>query len=635
MNQDHYIIIGTAGHVDHGKTLLTAALTGIDTDRLPEEKRRGMTIVPGFVPLDLKSGRRLGLIDVPGHEKFVKNMLAGVAGIDMVMLVVAANEGVMPQTVEHLNILHLLGIDKGVVVITKLDTVDEEMIKIVKTQVEELLAPTLLRNAPIVAVSAATGQNIEELRHVLDTVAAEVSGKPANGYCRIPVDRVFTKTGFGTIVTGTLWMGRIKSGQKLQLLPQNSELRVRGLQVHGKNVEEAKAGQRTAINLVGSDTDKIACGSWLAQVGLLKETYRIDVFLTSLGSAKTLSHRTRVRVHHGTTEALARINLLDREELKPGACCFAQLIMETPLPPLKGDRLVLRSYSPTYTIGGATVVDPFPKRHKRFDAQILLQLARKNTQDQHESVTDVLRQSQKPLSSAEIAHAAQLTPAEVEQYLATQIQENRIIQMQIDHESYYLLPEQQENLLKISLDLIADYHQRYPLRKGVPLPELRQPIFPDYHVRQLSILLDQWQQAGKIIINGATISKADFSNHPNPKQEQGLFQIIQAYEKGKFTPPEWKAVIQELAITQTDATEYLLWLTENGKLIKAGSLYYSTNAILKAQALLRKLFLNHDFTIGEARDALAVSRKYAQTILEYLDAQKITIRVGDTRHFLK
>ena len=634
MNHDQYIIVGTAGHVDHGKTLLTAALTGIDTDRLPEEKRRGMTIVPGFVPLDLKSGRRLGLIDVPGHEKFVKNMLAGVAGIDMVMLVVAANEGVMPQTVEHLNILHLLGIDKGVVVITKLDTVDEEELEIVKGQLEELIAPTLLKNAPIVAVSATTGENIDKLRDVLDTVAAEVKGKPLTGYCRIPIDRVFTKTGFGTIITGTLWMGQIKNGQKLQLLPQNSDLRVRGLQVHGKTVEEAVAGQRTAINLSGADTNKVVCGSWLAEPGLLKETYRIDIFLSLLESAKSLSQHTRVRVHHGTMEALGRINLLNQDELEPGKSCFAQLNLETPLPPLRGDRMIIRSYSPMLTIGGATVLDPSPKHHKRFDETVLAELARKKTQDRDEIITDVIRQARKPLSGVEIACATQLTQAEIEQYLTALKQENHILQIQIDNEAQYLLPEQKEKLLKLSLNIIEDYHKRFPLRKGLPLAELRQRVFAAYHVKQLTALLVQWQSEGQMVVNGTTVSTADFAYRPNPKQEQILSQIIKVFEIGKFAPPEWTTLMKELSVTQTDATEYLLWLTDNNKLTKVGDLYFSTDAMLQAGTLLRNLFLKRDFTIGEARDALATSRKYTQSILEYLDAQKITLRVGDTRHFL-
>ena len=295
-----HIIVGTAGHVDHGKTELTARLTGVNTDRLPEEKKRGMTIELGFVPLDLDNGLRLGLIDVPGHERFVKNMLAGAAGMDMVMLIVAADEGVMPQTVEHMNIINLLGIDKGVVVITKKDLVDEEWLGLVQEQVDELIAPTSLKDAPIVACSSVTGEGIAELRKVLEQVASSVKPKTASGYARLPIDRVFSKAGFGTVVTGTLWMGKLHPGDTVQIWPLGREARIRSLQVHGQSVGEAVAGQRTAVNLSGVEQDEAPRGGWLAAPGLLRESYRLDVALRLLPDAKPLPQRCRIRVHHGT-----------------------------------------------------------------------------------------------------------------------------------------------------------------------------------------------------------------------------------------------------------------------------------------------------------------------------------------------
>ncbi len=634
MNNPKHIIVGTAGHVDHGKTLLTAALTGIDTDRLPEEKKRGMTIVPGFVSLNLQSGRRLGLIDVPGHEKFVKNMLAGVAGIDMVMLVIAADEGVMPQTVEHLNILHLLGIDKGVVVITKIDMVDEEWLAMIHEQVQELIASTSLKNAPIVAVSAYKGQNIDTLLNVLDEVAASLEEKPCSGYCRLPIDRVFSKKGFGTVVTGTLWNGRISIGQKLQLMPKECEVRVRGLQVHGKPVEEALAGQRTAINLAGTEIDKVVCGSWLAEPGLLRETLRIDVNLNLLASAKALPQRARVRIHHGTAEVLGRINLLDRDKLMPGESHTAQLILEAPLSPLRGDRLIIRAYSPMLTIGGAIVLDPSPPKHKRFDQAVLNQLSAKQGKDTGEAILDLICKSKKPLTMAEIANLAQLMLSEAEPYIEKYRENGSLIALKIDNEAQYISLEQKNNLLSLTLIQLRDYHQKYPLRRGMPVAELRQRIFPAYHVKQLAVLLEKWREEAFLSVNGAVVSLADFLYRPNSKQEKVLEKIIEYYETAKFTPLKWNDLMKEFSIPSAEAGEYQLWLLENAKLIKAGELFYATGAIKEAADILRKKFQARSFTIGEARDILNISRKYTQYILDYLDMRKITVREEDTRRFL-
>ena len=634
MQERKHIIVGTAGHVDHGKTLLTAALTGIDTDRLPEEKRRGMTIVPGFVALDLKSGRRLGLIDVPGHEKFIKNMISGVAGIDMVMLVVAADEGVMPQTIEHLNILHLLDINKGIIAITKSDMVDKEWLAMIIDQVRETISNTKLKDAPIVPVSAVTGHNIDKLLEVLDTVASEVTEKSHLGYCRLPVDRVFSKTGFGTIITGTLWAGKIVCGQKLQLIPGKREVRVRGLHIHGKSVNEALAGQRTAINLAGIETSEIVCGSWLAEPGLLRETYRIDISLNLLHSAKSLAQRTRVRIHHGTAEVIGRINLLDRDELKRDASCLAQLILEKPLSPLRNDRLIIRSYSPVNTIGGAIVIDPIPPRHKRFNETVLQNLTRKAQYDKGEMILDLIQESDKPLTSEDIAYLTQTMLIEVIPYINQFIRNNQLTAIKIDNENQYMLPEQQNKLQDISLCLIRDYHKKYPLRSGIPVAELRQRVFPCYHVKQLSALLEKWQKKGLLIIKNATIYKTGFECTPNINQKAILNHIIQEYETEGFSPPEWKTIIKELSINQEEATEYLTWLINNNKLIKLGDIYYSANALQQAEITLRNIYQKDYFSIGQARDTLLINRKFTQLILEYLDSQKITVREGDHRRFL-
>ena len=631
MRERGHIIVGTAGHVDHGKTLLTAALTGIDTDRLPEEKKRGMTIVPGFVPLDLKSGRRLGLIDVPGHEKFVKNMLAGVAGVDMVMLVIAADESVMPQTVEHLNIINLLDIDKGVICITKSDMVDEEWIEMVKDDVAELVKGTSLENAPVIEVSAHTGHNIDKLRDILDEVAATVPERPSAGYCRIPVDRVFNKTGFGTIITGTLWMGSISEGQRLEMLPGETEVRVRGIQVHEQPVEKSYAGQRTALNIAGPEVEKVHPGSWLAEPGLLRETYRIDVSLRLLKSAKAITQRKRVRVHHGTREALGRVHLLDREELKPGESCLCQLVLETPLPPLRGDKMILRAYSPMVTVAGATVLDPTPPRRKRYNQASIEELSKKQKWDLSEVVLDVLHKADKPLNVSEIANIAQMPASDIKPVVEQFDDSGRISPLNMEGEPVYMLPERQDELLDATLAMVGEYHKRSPLRKGMPLAELKQKVFPSFTKKQMGAMLDSWKQ--DVRTDGANISAADFKCEPRGKDAERIRAIMKEFSADPFSPPEWADVISGLGISKTDEQEYLTYLSDSGKLVKAGPISFSGDALAQAEQKLREL--GEQFTIGEARDALGTSRKYVQAILEYFDAKKLTIRQGDYRRFLK
>ena len=361
-----HIIVGTAGHVDHGKTELTKRLTGIDTDRLPEEKRRGMTIELGFASLVLPNGVKLGVVDVPGHERFVRNMIAGAAGIDIAMLVVAADEGVMPQTREHLAIIDLLGVSESIIVITKSDLADEEWLDLVREDIRKLVEKSSLKDALVVACSARTGEGINELLKALELLASRVRQRPEEGYARMPVDRVFSKPGFGTIVTGTIWTGKFRTTDMVQIWPSGKLARIRAIQIHGEPAEEAVAGTRTAVNLASIGTEESIRGSWVATPDVLRETYVLDAQLTLLESAKPLAQRTRVRVHHGTMEVLARVNLLDRDVLESGEQCFCQLALERPIPPLYADRLILRSYSPVSVIGGAVVVDPAPGRHKRF-----------------------------------------------------------------------------------------------------------------------------------------------------------------------------------------------------------------------------------------------------------------------------
>ena len=371
-----HVIIGTAGHVDHGKTLLVKALTGIDTDRLVEEKKRGITIELGFAHLDFDDGTQAGIVDVPGHEKFIKNMLAGAGGIDLAMLVVAADEGFMPQTVEHLGILSLLGIQEGLVVITKADMVDPEWVEMVKDDVAAQVEGTFLEGKPIMTCSAYTGQGIPELREALKQLVHKAAEKNLRTPFRLPIDRVFSVDGFGTVVTGTLIEGSVSEGDMAEILPTGVEARVRNLQVHGKDVETAFAGQRVAVNLAGVRKADLTRGDTIAKPGSVKTSLMLDVRLQDLkNSQRTILNNSQVHLYHGSTVRLAKVVLLDRDALQPGESCYAQLRLSKALAARQGDRFVLRFYSPLETIGGGVILDEHPYRHKRNDARVIAALA--------------------------------------------------------------------------------------------------------------------------------------------------------------------------------------------------------------------------------------------------------------------
>ena len=629
-----HIIVGTAGHVDHGKTLLTRALTGVDTDRLPEEKRRGMTIVPGFVALELKSGRRLGLIDVPGHERFVKNMLAGVAGIDMALLVVAADEGVMPQTVEHLNILHLLGIRRGVVAITKRELADRQQLERVRGAVERLLESSTLRDAPVLDVSAATGYHIEELRALLDRVAATVEARPAWGRCRMPVDRVFTRQGFGTVATGTLWAGRMEAGQRLELQPGGAELRVRGIQVHGETVERALAGQRTAVNLAGPGAEQVKPGCWLSDRGLLRESCRLDVSLDLLPGAMPVGQRTRVRIFHGTREVLGRVRLLDRTELAAGQSCLCQLELEQPLAPLRGDRVILRTCSPVVTMAGATVLDPEPPRYRLSNPAVMEIIGRKARLDEEAGLLGVLEEGAGLLSLPGLAEAARLAREETAGTLSRLEEEGRVMRVTVDGTAQYCSTARYMLWRQQTLELLAGYHERYPLRRGMPAAQLRQHVFEHLGARQFAALLERYGSDGSVrILPGGLAARGDFTRSPTPGQRADLRALEAPFLERPFTPPAWREVVTELRLAPGDAPEYLAFLLERGRLVRVGDLLFSAGAVKEAERLLREHFAV--FTMAQARDLLGSTRKYVLAILEYFDRTGLTVREGDSRRFLR
>lgn len=637
MIPDHskHIIIGTAGHVDHGKTQLVKRLTGIDTDRLKEEKERGISIELGFAPLVLPSGQQAGIVDVPGHERFIKQMLAGATGIDLVLLVVAADEGIMPQTREHLDIIKLLEIQKGLIVITKKDLADEEWLLLVEEEIREAVKDTFLEKAEIIAVSSHTGEGIEELRLLIDELAEEVVEKEVTGKVRLPIDRVFSITGFGTVVTGTLFSGKIKVGESVEILPEGIISRVRGLQVHGGKVDEAKAGQRVAVNLTGLETREIGRGSVLLQPGYLTTSFRLDVQLELLSQAeRNIKNWTRIRFHLGTREALGRVVLLEGEELAAGSRAYAQIVMEEPVVAAKRDRFVIRSYSPMVTIGGGKVIDPNPPKQKRFRPEVLRDLAIKEKGTPEELILQYLLQAPTPFVPKSVLIAkVGLTSEESDRSLEQLLEDGRAIFLKLEGVEHLVHPQVHADWQEEIREMLGKYHQEFPLRIGMVKEELRSRKFNFFSVKLFNALLKEWEEAGLISVVGQSIALYGYKPQPNLHYQQIIEQILLKYQTASLQPPFWGELGQTLAINDLELNEILNYCLNQKLLIKvADDLYFRETELNEARTIIvNHLQINRSLTISEARDLLGSSRKYILPLLEYFDREKITRRADDKR----
>lgn len=629
------IIIGTAGHVDHGKTVLTKKLTGVDTDRLKEEKERGISIELGFAPLTLPSGTKVGLVDVPGHERFIKNMLAGIAGIDLVLLVIAADEGVMPQTREHLDIIDLLEVKKGIVVVTKADLVDEEWLELVQSEIGEVLKGTVLAEAPMIAVSAFTGQGVPQLLEMIDSIARETPPKAVTGKMRIPVDRVFTITGFGTVITGTLWSGRLNVGDAVEILPQELSARVRNVQVHGAKVSEATAGQRVAANLAGVEVEQIERGDVLAEPGLLEPSYRVDVKLRLLQHPEiSLDQRARVRVHHGTREVLGRVNLLDREELLPGEDCFCQLVLETPLMALRGDHYVIRSYSPMITIGGGLIVDPVPVRHKRYKDEVMKNLEVKSLGNPRDLVVQTLLEDQGGIvNQKEIALRTSMEGSLVQEQLNDLIQSGEVVSVVGEGAALFLLKERADLWLVKMIKRLTDYHEKYPLRVGMPKEELRSRDFPNITGKIFNLLVEYWVNEGQIRAENQNLAIKDFTAQITQQLEKTIKMIEEKLLAEPFSPPGWDELAEKAMLSDEMKNEIFIWLQNNQRIVKiSDDVILHSQAYASAKEIIGSYIKEHgSIQLAETRDLLKTSRKYALPLLEYLDQLKFTRRKGDLR----
>ncbi|MBW1692424.1 MAG: selenocysteine-specific translation elongation factor [Deltaproteobacteria bacterium] len=626
------IILGTAGHIDHGKTALIKALTGIDTDRLKEEKRRGITIELGFAHLTLPSGITIGIVDVPGHERFVKNMVAGATGIDLVALIIAADEGVMPQTREHLEICNLLNIKHGLVIITKIDLVDDDWLSLVRDDIAISLQGTFLEDSPVSEVSSETGQGIEELVTVIDELTQKVPERSIGAFFRLPIDRVFTMKGFGTVITGTTISGRIDVGSEVTLYPRELGSKIRGIQVHNQEVTSVRAGSRTAINLQGVEKEFIARGDVVADKDSLKPTYMVDAVLKYLeGNPKKLQNRKRVRFHCGSSEIIATAVLLDRDELVPGETCFAQFRLEKPTVLLSGDRFVIRSYSPIRTIGGGHILNPLPDKKKRFSRDVLEDLTVLRDGSDKEIVEQHIKNSRmQGLSLKELSFLVAMSRDDLDGIISTLTSDKAIVNYDpeksifIHADSYAIAKEQM-------LAILADYHKRFPLKEGLAKEELRSRMAGNVREKLFNKLLNDLITANAVVRERDTIRAAAHRVTLHKKQEEARAKIEKTYLKAGLEPPYFKEL--DKAIVQEGGRDVLETMVKDGTLIKVKEdLYFHKKPIED----LKKRLVHHikekgEITTPDLKTLTGVSRKYTIPLIEYFDKIQLTVRIGDKR----
>jgi selenocysteine-specific elongation factor len=623
-----HIVIGTAGHVDHGKTALVKRLTGIDTDRLKEEKIRGLSIELGFAPLTLKNGQTISIIDVPGHERFIKHMLMGVSGIDFVLIVIAADDGIMPQTREHTDILCLLGLEHGIVVLTKTDLADPVWIELVKEEIAAFLKDTPFKAAPIIQVSSLTGEGLETLMEAIETECAKVIPRPQNTQSRLAVDRVFSKKGYGTVVTGTLWSGCLKIGDDLTVFPGRRKTRVRNLQVHGHERTEAFAGERVAINLAGIGKQHIPRGSWLSSPDLLHETHRLDAALFLLQSAPPMKQRSRVHVHHGAMDVLGRIHLLDRDALLAGEQCYAQLTLETPLAVLAGDRLILRFYSPAVTIGGAVVLNAAAVKLKRYREDILNKLHARAQGGPEETLLQKMNDIPAIWSLSDIKAAFSQETAEITSLLES-LSEKR--KLRVLAGKLYITDSQETKWWSFLKEQLQKFHKQYPLRPGIGKEEIFSQYFSQCRHKDYDELLIFWRKNRDLAVSGQFLSLKDFSPSLNPTQKTWSEHMIALLGNAVFAPPSIHDLSHMLKIPEKETGEILNWLIHEQFIVQMDeNTVFLKTALSQAEHIIREQSAHRSFTLAQARDWLGTSRKYALYVVGYLAHKKLTRRDGES-----
>ena len=615
-------VIGTAGHVDHGKSALVQALTGIDPDRLREEKERGLTIDLGFAWLKLPSGEEVSIVDVPGHERFIKNMLAGVGGIDLALLVIAADEGVMPQTREHLAIIDLLGISHGVIALTKADLVEPEFLELVRADVEDVLQGTTLEGAPIAVCSAVSRQGLDEL---VDTIATELAKTPAKrdiGRPRLPIDRAFTIAGFGTVVTGTLIDGSLWVGQEVEVVPGGLRSRVRGLQTHGRKVETEPPGRRTAVNLPGLAVEDLRRGMVITTRGWLEPTTAVDVRLRAVRYlSRPVRHNLTVTLHTGAAEVEGHVLLLDRDEVAPGEAAWAQVRLNEPIAAAKGDRFIIRDSNDT--LGGGRIVDTHVRRHRRFHGPTLAALETLERGSPEELVRAAVARLE-PVELREVLRRVEMEPQEARETVRTLVSAGELLALDgapLSDTSLLYTAGGFQALTERLKEALAAYHRQFPLRRGMLREELRSRL--GLNPRAFEQALALWARRGEAKEAAATVALSAHEPRPDAAQNARARDFLASLQAQPFAPPTDNPLEEDL----------LAYLEDRGEIVRLGDgIAFAAEAYREmVERIVSHLREQGAVTLAQVRDMFGTSRKYAQALLEHLDDQHITRRVGDER----
>lgn len=629
------VIVGTAGHVDHGKTCLIKALSGIDTDRLKEEKKRGITIELGFANLIDTDGVHIGIIDVPGHEKFVKNMLAGIGGIDLVLLVIALDEGVMPQTVEHFEILKMLQIRQGIVVLTKSDTVDSDWADMVEEDVRELIKGSFLEQAELIRVSSYTGENIDVLRQKIVTMAKQAGKRrEEKELFRLPIDRVFTMEGFGTVVTGTLIEGMCEAGEEVMVYPQERLLKIRGVQSHGQKEEKACAGQRTAINLAGIKKEELSRGEVLAYPGSLVNSTMVDATLRLFDSTqRKLKNGDRVHLSYGSAQAIGKVILLDCDVVEAGQEALVQLRFDDPICVKRNDKFIIRFYSPVETFGGGTVLNPAADKHKRGQEDVIESLKLKKTGTDMEILEQMVNEESRRFPEAEdLAAWMDLTVSEAEQMLDTLRNKKKILHL---NDGSFVGKTYWEKVSELANQVLAHFHRENPIVEGMDREELKSRLAERMHLKsgkKAEALIAELEKRKVITIQGSVVSVAGFTVSYSDEASQMMTDMENIYKKAGIEVPSTDELVGAYK-DRKQARQVLSELTKKGILVKAGTgvLMHKEHWDRALNILREHLAANPQITLGEFRDLLGTSRKYAVMLLETYDQMKITKKTGDAR----
>ncbi|MDZ4993999.1 selenocysteine-specific translation elongation factor [Clostridium perfringens] len=630
-----HVIIGTSGHIDHGKTTLIKALTGRETDKLDEEKKRGISINLGFTFFDLPSGKRAGIIDVPGHEKFIKNMLAGATSLDVVLLIIALDEGIMPQTKEHLEILELLEVKKCIVALTKKDLVDEEWAEMIKEEIKNYLKSTSFKDATMIEVSSKTKEGINELIEEIDKSVEEIEQKDKEGHFRLAVDRSFSVSGFGTVATGTILSGSVKNGDMVQINPSGIEARVRNIQVHDENVEIGEAGQRCALNLAGVTKDEVARGTVVCTVDTIEPSYMIDCKFKYLKSnEKNLINRQRVRVYHGTSEILGRIVILDKEEVEPGESAYIQLRLESEICAQKGDNLVIRNYSPMITLGGGKVINPVARKAKRFKEDYLNELKLMEKGSIEEVVENVvLSLSDSFPNSQEIIKGLGRNVENIDYILEKLYENKKIIRIENGKSKFFIHNKFFTKKSEEIYEILKRFHEENPLKVGMNKEELRSKSFSNKVKQKIFQNFLELMKEKEIIKEGTNIVALKEFEIKLTKAQRGIKEkILKTYLESGITSPKIKDIIDDKKLEKEYLKIYNL-LIEEGTLVKLPEDVVMHKEVIDSvkNKIIEWLNKNGSITLGESKEILGVSRKYLVAILEYLDQEKVTKRVEDKR----